>query len=537
MKRRQVTLVLGLLGLLPAPARAQDSEQFSSDFIKVYTVVSYVATVKGYCDSAVPASKAVNTAALDAWKKANTISQIEALTVQATQKIPAIKDSFTAIRAKMLSRVKQSAAGREAALCGQLPDLLKEPSTQVGTLYKTQIAQLAQVFSVKPAPSTAAAGTTSSTAAGTLKLEPGHYDCVQYKTYNKVDKGMGDDTAEPWGTFDLFANGEYSSETKASIELPSSPLDWPKTMGRYATYFNGGVQLHQIDWKTGGYTEYTGRTDPKGYDWKYSRDRPTYYKIGKDGRLVVLLQIEDYGFHVKSTECHRQGPTVRKTPTQMMQAAETAETYLQPARVKAAPPPPGSGGLQGVYLGERPLYLSKSGYYSQDWRWGFDRLDCTRALIPGAPLKKCKTYQKKGNTLVMDGEARSFQKRPGGELVIGDQVYVPVAPMHNLRLEGSYTYSYSSLGSGFAGGGSQTLRLTKGGTFSLSSGSFLSISTPDTDLASVSDGQNPNAGKYALNGYSITLTFNTGLKVNYSFIPDPGSQAFYLLGQRYSLDK
>uniref|UniRef100_UPI0025EAB718 hypothetical protein n=1 Tax=Deinococcus sp. TaxID=47478 RepID=UPI0025EAB718 len=400
MKLRTTLLFfLGLIVGASSLARAQDSEQLSSDFVKVYTVVSYVATVKGFCDGAVPASKAANTAALGAWKTANNMAQIESLTVTFTRKLPSVSDSLSAIRSKMLVKVKQSAAGKEANYCGQLPGLLKDPATQVGQKYKAEIAQLAQTMSGTPAATTMPPQSGSSTAAGTLKLESGHYDCTKYVVrtasgeafalkYDSVPKN----SAAPWGTFDLFANGEYSYESKTSIELPSSPLDWPKTMGRYVTYFNNEANVNQIDWKTGGYGDYNGRFERS---YTTSDDKPNYYKTGKDGRLVVILDTQGRGDWINTVECHRKGSTVRKSPTQMMQAAETAETYLQPARVRAAPPPGGSGGLQGVYLGERPLYLSKSGYSSYDWRWGFDRLDCTRALIPGAPLKKCGSYQVK----------------------------------------------------------------------------------------------------------------------------------------------
>ncbi|WP_293910726.1 hypothetical protein [Deinococcus sp.] len=162
MKAR-MSFCLGLLVVLSAPVRAQDAETLSNNFVNIYTVVSYVATVKGYCDGAVPASKASNAAALDSWKKANNTSQFENITVKFIQKFPVVSDSLSAIRSKMLVRIKQSAAGREAAFCAQLPGLLKNPDTQVGQKYKAEIAQLAQVVSGTPTATTTAQSGSSST--------------------------------------------------------------------------------------------------------------------------------------------------------------------------------------------------------------------------------------------------------------------------------------------------------------------------------------------------------------------------------------
>ncbi len=547
---RVLLLALGLAALtLPPTGQAQDADSLSNDFIKVFTTVSYIATVKGFCDTSAPTTSAANAAALEKWRKANDSDQIERLTQKMVQRNPEIKTTLERIRAKMLEKVQKAAAGRETAWCGQFPALLDEPDTQVGQKYKDQIARLnALLDKTANSPATTPPATTGGSsppaspvpnaAQGAFSLEPGHYACTRFETYLGSWRNQYKDTAEPAREeFDVFPNGEYSSEKNAFIPVPSSPLDWPETVGRYRMYFNADVQLNQIAWQTGKYGEYSGRIEKNPTD----RDRGTYYKIGKDGRQVVILKTDDYGDHLATIECHRDGASKRKTPTQLMQVAETPDTYLQPASVKAAPPPPGSGGLEGVYLAERPLYLTKSGYlYRQSYRWGFDKLDCTRVGVPGGPFKKCLTYQRRGNTLQISGddEAQRFEQRQNGQLVIGDSVYVPIKPIKaGTRLEGSFKYTYSVISGSGGGGGSKTLKLGKDGAFTYGEDSFGAVSGVDTYTTFVNSDQNPNSGTYTLEGYGITLNFVTGLKLRYSFLLDPSGKAFYMIGSRYDLDK
>ncbi|GAA4017111.1 hypothetical protein GCM10022631_32130 [Deinococcus rubellus] len=532
--------------LLAATSFAQaqntpDPVLISGNFTKVFLVVSYVATEKGFCDNAVPASKAASTAALDTWKAANNITQIEQITRFFVQKQPNVQAALDKVKTSILGQIRASAAGQETKFCGEFPALLKNPATQVGQKYKTEISQMLSLMTAKP---TAANPTASAPPQGAFKLEPGTYGCTKYKNYNsEADKKQfgWKDTQEDWGSMDLFENGEYSYETKSTISLPSNILDWPKTMGRYAMYYNQDARLNQIDWQTGDYTQYTGKIDPKSYDYIETTDRPTYYVIGKSGNPVIVLNAEDGGFSTTKIECSRRGVNARKTPTQMMQIAENAETYLQPRAVKAAPPPAGSGGLSGVYLGDSPLYLSKTGYVSDGWRWGFDTLDCSRVGLPGGPLQKCGTYQIKGQTVTLnrgkEPKTLFFQKRSNGELVWGDSVYVPITPMKNVWLDGSYSYSWSNFSGGSSASGTQRLILSKDGKFSFSKDSYLAVSGMGNFTTAVFKGQNPNAGTYTLSGYSIVLSFNTGLKLRYSFLLDPNGGAFYLLGNRYAVDK
>ncbi len=550
MSGRRLILALCLALLMsPLLGRAQNTDALVEDFIKIYTTFSYIAIVKGFCDAAAPTTSAANTAALEKWRKTNNGDQIESLTRKMVQRKPEIKTILESIRAKLLEQVKKAAAGREVTWCGQFPAFLEAPNAQIGEQYRLQIAQLNAVLDQAATPPTTnppAAPTSGSSPSaspapnavqGAFALGIGHYGCTEFKTYLGSWRDQNKDSSEVSRVeFDLFPNGEYSLEKNAFMPVPSSPLDWPETVGRYRMYFNKDAQVNQVDWQTGKYYEYSGRIEKKPSD----RDRGTYYKIGRDGCQVVILNTQDYGDHLETIECHRDGISKRKTPTQLMQIAETPDTYLQPASVKAAPPPPGSGGLEGVYLAERPLYLNKSGYlYQRSYRWGFDRLDCGRVGVPGGPFEKCLTYQRRGNSLKIsdDNEALRFEQRPNGQLVIGDSVYVPIKPIKaGTRLAGSFKYTYSVNGGG-VGGGSKTLKLGKDGTFTYGEDSFGAVSGVDTYTTFVNSDQNPNSGTYALEGYGITLNFVTGLKLRYSFLMYPGGKAFYLIGSRYDLDK
>jgi hypothetical protein len=104
---------------------------------------------------------------------------------------------------------------------------------------------------------------------------------------------------------------------------------------------------------------------------------------------------------------------------------------------------------------------------------------------------------------------------------IDNVLYFPFAPEQNLTLDSTDEYSWSSVSASVAAGGTKTITFTPDGNFRYGEDSYLGgyfDQGPYTDVVTnINDGQNPNAGTYRINGYTITLSFNTGLNLNYSF--------------------
>ncbi len=538
--------ILFFLILMPISAYSQNIEKLSDDILKINKAIAYVSALKTFCDTAAPNSIPANLTAFEAWKAANTTGEWAILNEKMTLKMPGAVAIIEKLPEQMLANIKKSMTGREETQCNQYPEFLKEPSVQISQIYKKQINSMISVLDGNPL----SGKDDVKNDSNILKLEAGHYVCTDYTTRTPrgeveakrrgVDSAIPENSSKLSGTIDLYDNGTYSFSDVVTLKLPAGLSQWPETMGHYNTFYNTDVDLNQINWVSGKYTQFSGKFKKK-YD--IFDDRPTYYKMSKDNQIVIILKTEVRSAWYYTTECIKNGANSRKRPDLMIQASENQELYLQPDTIRSVQPPEGSGGLDGVYVSfDRRLYLTKSGFYSTGWRWGFDQLDCTRVVIPGGPLdsQRCSTYKIENNMFIVQGkEPERFQQLPGGELLVGDRKYTLVPPMQNLRLDGQYSYSYASSGAGFYGGGRHFLNLSKDGRFSFSSESFLSSTGINSNLAVVNDQkQDPeSSGTYTLNGYSITLRYTSGIELRYSFLPEPNGKSFILLSIRYEINK
>jgi hypothetical protein len=412
--------------------------------------------------------------------------------------------------------------------------------------------------------------------------EPGHYPCYgsQEFTDDALDHKDGDVVEQdPFiftlsiASLDLFANGEYSyyDGTLFGTEygFPTGILEWADEVGRYSFHYNPeryDPGYTSLDWLTGNLRgKLYNETDLSEYAWSNDRDRPSAFYVGDNGHTEIFLGQEDWVSWLDKVTCTWDGPNKRKSSTEIMQATETPESYLQPERIVSPAPAAGAGGLDGLYIsGENDvLYFMPNGYvYEGVYRWGFDSVSkvCSRYWTEVAKNSQavCSTYLIQGNGIQigervpenrqecsMDMELGTsgyeyqnncatkegynpatdsflpFSQNTDGTLTIDNVVYFPFSPEQNLTLDGSYEYSWSSVSASVAAGGTRTITFTPDGNFRYGEDSYLGgyfDQGPYTDVVtSINDGQNPNAGTYSINGYTITLSFNTGLNLNYSF--------------------
>jgi hypothetical protein len=439
--------------------------------------------------------------------------------------------------------------------------------------------------------------------------EPGHYTCKGYREFtdNYENYKVGDiveiETSELWflsiagldlDTLDIFANGEYSYHDDALFKTEYGVgslgiLEWPETVGRYSFHYNPDHYdpgYTSLDWLTGGLREELyNETDLGEYDWEYTRDRPSTFYSGDNGHTEIFLGQEDDVYGLDRVICTWSGPPTRPLPSEVMQATETPENYLQSENITAPTPTTGASGLNGLYVsGEGDtLYFLPNGYvYEGVYRWGFDTLAssdvCSRYWTEEANNSKavCSTYLIQGSGIqigervpesqqecswdtkiaadginyeyVQNCELKEgynpatdsflpFSQNADGTLSIDEVLYFLIAPEQNLTLDGTYEYSWGSWSATVATGGTKTITFTQDGHFVYGEASYLGGVFPqgsNTDSVTVTnDRQNPNAGTYSINGYTLTLSFNTGLNINYSFFRTD-EDAFRLLNYAFT---
>jgi hypothetical protein len=252
--------------------------------------------------------------------------------------------------------------------------------------------------STDPTPTNTPATTTpTASTLGADAPEPGHYTCYAYDKYTS-DVGEHADgdivDKDPFiGSLDLFADGQYSYYDGDRFPAPYgidtlNVLEWPEEIGFYSFHYNPDRYdpgYTSLDWLTGGLrNEFYNETDISEFSWGDSRDRPSSFYIGDNGHTEIFLGREDWGFNLEVNICTWAGPNERKPPSQVMQATETPEAYLQPASVAPPTPTAGAGGLSGLYFGAgRPLYFSPDGYFLDGtFRWGFDTLSSNKFWRP-----------------------------------------------------------------------------------------------------------------------------------------------------------
>ncbi len=450
---------------------------------------------------------------------------------------------------------------------------------------------------------------TIPTTINAAAPKPGHYTCQGYREYTSDvgDYKVGDiveiEASKLWflsitgldlATLDIFANGEYSFhddtlfKTKSG-EVPWQILEWPESVGRYSFHYNPDrydPRYASLDWLTGGLRqELYNETDISEFDWGYNRDRPSVFYLGNNGHTEIFLGQDDEGYNVDRVICTWSGPPTRPLPSDVMQATESVENYLQPATITAPAPATGAGGLNGLYVsGEGDtLYFMPNGYvYEGVYRWGFDTLAssdvCSRYWTSEANNGQtvCSTYLVQGSGIQMgervpkgqqecsletkvaaDGvnyeyvencELKEgynpatdsflpFSQNADGTLSIDNVQYFPIAPEQNLTLEGSYESSWESWSSTVASSGTKTMTFTPDGNFRYGEASYVGVVSSGADYSGgatvINDALNPNAGTYNISGYTLTLSFNIGLNINYSFFRT-GKDAFRLLNYAFT---
>jgi hypothetical protein len=376
-------------------------------------------------------------------------------------------------------------------------------------------------------PSTNSTPTNTDVAAP----EPGHYTCSGFKEFTHdeyADDSLGGNKEgdiveqDPFifllriPSLDLFPNGEYSyyDGTLFGTEygFPTGILEWAEEVGRYSFHYNPDRYdpgYTSLDWLTGGLRgELNNEADMSEYDWNEYRDRPSEFYIGDNGHTEIFLGQEDNVYNLDTVICTWDGPNKRKSSTEIMQATETPESYLQPERIVSPAPAAGAGGLDGLYIsGENDvLYFMPNGYvYEGVYRWGFDSVSkvCSRYWTEVAKNSQavCSTYLIQGNGIQigervpesqqecsLDMELGTngyeyqnncntkegynpatdsflpFSQTADGTLTIDNVQYFPFAPEQNLSLDGTYEYSWSSLSASVAAGASSSRQTETLGT-------------------------------------------------------------------------
>ncbi len=458
-------------------------------------------------------------------------------------------------------------------------------------------------------PTTTPEQPTTPTTINADAPEPGHYTCQGYREYTSDvgDYKIGDifeiDTNQLWylsiagldlATLDLFANSEYSFHNDALFKKEYGVgslgiLEWPESVGRYSFHYNPdryNPGYTSLDWLTGGLRqELYNETDISEFDWGNNSDRPSTFYLGDNGHTEIFLGQDDNGFNGDRVICTWSGPPTRPLPSDVMQATESVENYLQPANITAPAPAASAGGLNGLYMsgeGDTLYFLSNGYVYEGIYRWGFDALAssdvcsrywtaeannseavCSTYLVQGSGIQigervpesqqECSletktaadgvSYEYVQNCEIKEGYNPAtdsflpFSQNTDGTLSIDNIQYFPIAPEQNLTLDSSYEYSWESWSSTVATGGTKTITFGQDGHFVYGEASYVGgvfdQGANPTSVTSIADRQNPNAGTYSISGYTLMLSFNTGLNINYSFFRTD-EDAFRLLNYAFT---
>ncbi|MCA9839770.1 MAG: hypothetical protein KC422_22875 [Trueperaceae bacterium] len=258
-------------------------------------------------------------------------------------------------------------------------------------------------------------------------------------------------------------------------------------------------------------------------------------------------------------KCARIGEVTDASPSEQ----ETAEYQLLPADIKAPAPPPGAGGLSGLYadftvrqntysvLGNNGMpylqvdilppefmYFLPSGYvYKGIYEWSYDELDCQRVKKDGRPL--CDTYviSPEGITFGSEGRVLPLQIADK-DLSLDGTLWAYQEGASGLTLDGVWEYT-----SGFGGMAISSSFWTfgKDGSFMINRSSAISYTTPGVagSTASVAGyNQDPTStGKYKIVGNTIELSFADGHTekrvFNFSKNDNGVVDSVYLNGQLY----
>jgi hypothetical protein len=241
------------------------------------------------------------------------------------------------------------------------------------------------------------------------------------------------------------------------------------------------------------------------------------------GKAAAIVANDPVGYGFKTVCVYASAPTL-PSPSQKRSdddaKAEDPETYLQPPSVRAPLPPPGAGGLAGLYWTTRyvnviggngfPMmkpeiflhYFMKDGHYFFGTpRVSYDRLDCSRVLKDGSPL--CGLYRMRNGVIELIGsnETLKYSSRPDGTIAIEGDTFVPRAT--NLRLEGAFE-SYAAYVYGGTGvSRSRIFRFFKDGTFYDS----LATATLAPAPGATHYADNSRNGHYAINDYTLALRY------------------------------
>jgi hypothetical protein len=543
-----LTSSLLTLNLLALNVLAFTPEERTNAIIALNDEVAQAEALVVVCAKKYPKTAQANQQALKDWKVRNGLQDFDRVLTNATSKSAAIKATLEQLKAAYVKKVELTPAEKLEPICGNLPSLYADPKYNSIKAERANelevIAEMARELDAKPAtnpaPNTGSgsgtpAATTpiTGTAAGPSnsggKPTPGRYACVyQNQEYSNWAKDPNNPKINVFLKFDfeLFANGEYVSyaykQPLIRIEYSfSNPMDWPEFVGRYK------IREGKIEWLNGKFADeypFYGTNDK--VDDKRERRNGSFDNT--NGSL--LLRWEPEGFSFATTNCKRTGNTQGKTATQLMTEGENLGTYLQPKTVKA-PIKPGSGGLNGLYVssGAQPHFFTPNGWHrGGQFRWGFDQLDCKRTVrkMDVTPLNwrndLCDPYSLRGKTISIGKESLPFSKTANGQLIIDDREYTAVPANPNKAINAKLSHVWSSTNGTSGAYGEDKLELRSDGKFKYdtSSGGASYFSSGGIDTAVTSSSGNRTDGTYKLFAYSIEFSFNTGLKVRYSFYRD-----------------
>lgn len=442
-------------------------------------------------------------------------------------------------RAEMMRRLRRKASrsialliafGGQTAAAGELhqgPDATvpASPGAPAGGLFPS-----GEVAAARDLLRTALAG--RARPGGVFRT--GKYECLQVNLTKRNDPSQ----QHPFA-LNFYPNGEFR------VEYPKSGwASWLKE-GSYS-YLPQSGQLN---------IQYGSALNMENYD--RNRETTLYYADDKAAVIVAHTPV-GYGY---STTCAYAFASVLPSPSQQRlddrAKADDPETYLQPASVRAPAPPPGSGGVSGLYwttaynqlvgglngmvtrgMGILPFYFTKNGYYHEDFYLvGYDSLDCSRVRKDGSPL--CGTYRMHDGIIELSGNKQiklTYSVQADGGIVIKGYNYVP--PSRDLYIEGSFT-SFFAMTNAPAFGPATGVAASHDFQF-FNDGTFFDSSSTSTLVEGVPAANQTNkskrSGRYSINNYTLELRYADGRVVKRTFFVNT-KDSVYINGKLYTQSK
>lgn len=395
----------------------------------------------------------------------------------------------------------------------------------------------------EPSSENSAPTTLSASSTPLNTVVPGTYQC--YSKLDRADPADDNDAPEEIHAFQLFDTGEFKdNDTAFSFEETGQ-----YTLEGNSLQFNGADSYYSDK-----VFEYSDANGTPTLSW-YEAEDGEYFDGENwiDGTDTLIIT------------CPRASDVTDASPS----LAATEDYNLQQG-VKAPAPPPGAGGLSGlfVFTDYETTYVSvmqptgipvnqaqleqvtKSYYFLPDgyvldgaYEWGYSELDCTSVYKDGTAI--CGTYVLNGDTITLTsptGESTTLSfAKSGNDLELdGDLYFYRESVPADFILEGTYSSSY------FTGSvsGSRTITFYSDGTFvDENYSTYISVTNTGTESSStavVSDCYGStggstttvagsgtvstssetlqecnNVGRYQTKGYDLVMNFGDGSKARW----------------------